>query len=106
MKQRIALLFLLLIMGSAVYAQTRSISGQVIDKKTREPLPFLNVVLFGTTIGTMTDDNGVYTLPGLKSGVYRVQVSGVGYKTMYRPNSNSLRKTSDWILRLRRVRSC
>ncbi len=85
MKQRIALLFLLLIMGSAVYAQTRSISGQIIDKRTREPLPFLNVVLFGTTIGTMSDDNGIYTLSGVKSGVYRVQVSGVGYKTYVSP---------------------
>lgn len=68
-----------------ITAQTRSVGGRVIDKKSREPLPYLNVVLFGTATGTATDDNGSFSIEGLKAGIYRIQVSGIGYKTHITP---------------------
>ncbi|MGL4994299.1 MAG: TonB-dependent receptor [Bacteroidales bacterium] len=62
-----------------------SIRGLVIDKKTREPLPFVNVVIWNSTIGSQTDLDGKFVIEDQKSGNYRLQVSSVGYKTYVSP---------------------
>ncbi|MDR6240907.1 SusC/RagA family TonB-linked outer membrane protein [Aureibacter tunicatorum] len=43
-------------------AQSRVITGQVIDANSNEPLPGVNVILKGTTVGTVTDIEGNYSL--------------------------------------------
>jgi len=43
-------------------AQRITVTGTVSDASTREPMPGVNIVIQGTTIGTMTDLNGKYTL--------------------------------------------
>ena len=43
-------------------AQTTKVSGKVVDFVSREPLPFINVVFKGTTVGTTTDFDGNYVL--------------------------------------------
>lgn len=58
-------LFLTLLVGvlvTTLYAQTRTVSGTVTDKETREPLIGANVLVKGTTVGTVTDVDGKYTL--------------------------------------------
>lgn len=55
------LLFLLGISTLTVSAQTRTITGKVIDSDGL-PLPGVNVVLQGTTTGTVTDTDGNYSL--------------------------------------------
>ncbi|HRB18899.1 MAG TPA: carboxypeptidase-like regulatory domain-containing protein, partial [Chitinophagales bacterium] len=45
-----------------VYAQNRSLSGTVSDAATGEALIGVNVTGKGTTIGTVTDIDGKYTL--------------------------------------------
>lgn len=62
-----------------------SIRGSVIDKKTREPLPFVNVIIWNSTIGTQTDLDGKFVIEDQKSGNYRLQVSSIGYKTFVSP---------------------
>ena len=47
---------------TALYAQTHTVSGTVIDKDANEPLIGANVLIKGTTIGTVTDLDGKYTL--------------------------------------------
>ncbi len=44
-----------------VNAQT-SVKGRVLDANTNEPLPFINIVFKGTTIGTTTDFDGHYII--------------------------------------------
>lgn len=44
------------------YAQERVVSGRVVEAETEEPLPGVNVVVPGTTIGTTTDFDGNYSL--------------------------------------------
>lgn len=51
--------FFLCIVG---YAQKRTISGTVTDKDLKEPLIGVNVLLKGTTTGTVTDMDGNYTI--------------------------------------------
>ncbi len=43
-------------------AQKTKIMGKVIDVATREPMPFVNVYIRGTTIGVRTDFHGEYAL--------------------------------------------
>ena len=52
--------------GSSYHGRDRlndsdaNVFGHVLDKKTGEHLPFINVLLKGTTIGTTTDNSGHY----------------------------------------------
>lgn len=61
-----------------------SVHGHVLDKNTGEHVPFLVVSLKGTTVGTSTADSGHYFLEHLPEGDFVLQVSGVGYKTVYK----------------------
>ena len=63
--RRIFTFFLTFLLGmfvTALYAQTHTVSGTVIDKDANEPLIGANVLIKGTTIGTVTDLDGKYTL--------------------------------------------
>lgn len=42
--------------------QAQQVSGKVLDAANQEPLIGVNVVIKGTTQGTSTDADGVYTL--------------------------------------------
>jgi len=44
------------------FLQQLTITGKVIDSQTGEPMPGVNIVVKGTTFGTMSDINGNYTL--------------------------------------------
>lgn len=56
------------------------IHGRVFDAKNNEPVPFANVVVWNTTIGTITDIDGNYSISGLKPGYIELRVSSVGFK--------------------------
>ena len=60
MRKSLALLLTFFLCVTA-YAQ-KTISGTVIDKDLNEPLIGVNVLLKGTTIGTVTDFDGKYSL--------------------------------------------
>lgn len=60
------------------FAQS-AVSGQVTDAKG-EPLVGVNVLVKGTTNGTMTDENGRYNLPGTASGNVLV-FSSIGFSS-------------------------
>ena len=66
-----------------IFAQTIpriSISGQIIDKVTGNPLSDVNVFLSGTTLGDVTDENGKYLIRRVPLGTYELVVSMMGYK--------------------------
>lgn len=76
-----ALLALFLLLPSApAWAQTGTITGVVVDAETGETLIGANVVLDGTTIGSTTDLDGRYTIPGVDPGQYAVRFSYIGYQ--------------------------
>ena len=57
------------------------IYGHVIDSQTGEHLPYIVVVLKGTTIGVATDNSGHYVIRHVPEGDFVIEVSAVGYKT-------------------------
>jgi hypothetical protein len=56
------------------------VKGTVTDARSRAPLPFVNVLLEGTTQGATTDIEGRFTMDNVKPGLYNVVVSSVGYQ--------------------------
>ncbi|GLU53901.1 hypothetical protein Dfri01_33620 [Dyadobacter frigoris] len=58
--------------------------GRVIDEETNKPLEFVSVYITNSTIGTLTNDNGGFSLM-LDPGKYEVVVSLVGYAPIVHP---------------------
>ncbi len=74
------LLALCFVIGALGNAQEGTIKGQVYDEEINDVLPFANVILKGTSIGSTTDFDGNYALD-VKPGTYTVVFSFVGYQT-------------------------
>ena len=85
---KMALLTLASVMSWTSHAQTREISGKVVDADGAD-LQFVNVVLLSLpdsliVTGTMTDEQGLFRMTAdLNSGV--VQLSSLGYQTVHLP---------------------
>ena len=71
-------LSLALAIGSALPAQSGIIKGKVTDALNNEPIPFANVLILGTDIGTTTDAEGDYEITGLEPKLYDVRASYLG----------------------------
>ena len=59
-----------------------NITGHVVDSETGEHMPYYTIRLLGTSIGTLTDASGHYTLRNLNPGNYTIEALCTGYKTM------------------------
>ncbi len=75
----IVILLCLLPFGSPAQTTTVTMIGTVTDDQTGEPLPFANVYLNNSSIGTTTDEQGRYTLTNLPVGNLDMAVSYLGY---------------------------
>ena len=56
------------------------ISGKVVDIETQQTLPFVNIWIEGTTTGTTSDENGMYTISNVDVGRYALSASMIGYE--------------------------
>ncbi len=83
--KRIAPFILFLCFVLKMFAVEYQIKGTVIDKSTRQPLEFVNVLVVGLGIGASTDSNGNFTITQVPPGIYRLQASFLGYKTALTP---------------------
>ncbi|CAN5245461.1 TonB-dependent receptor [soil metagenome] len=81
-------LFLIMLLTNAtLWAQGNNVtvSGTVKDKTAGIPLPYVNVILKAAQdstfiTGTITNEDGLFTLPNIQQGSYVVEVSSLGYK--------------------------
>ncbi len=100
-KHFINLIFLNLILASTLLAESleqrpvtdANIFGHVIDKSTGEHVPFINILIEGTRIGTLTDATGHYILSNLPPGNHVLIVQGLGYETTRRSFTAIARQT-------------
>ncbi|MBC8487574.1 MAG: carboxypeptidase-like regulatory domain-containing protein, partial [Bacteroidetes bacterium] len=68
-----------------VFSQSGTLKGKIVDKETREPVPFANIILElgGTLIGGATSDfEGNYIIKPIPPGTYDLKATYVGYKTV------------------------
>jgi TonB-dependent starch-binding outer membrane protein SusC len=65
----------------AAQDETGGVRGQVIDQATGEAVPYVQILIEGTTRGTVTSRDGRFQIGELRPGAYTVQVRSIGYKT-------------------------
>ncbi len=81
-------LYIILFIGFSIihfsaFSQKAQLKGKVIDASNNEAIPFANVLVEGTQIGSTTDFDGNFIITGLTPGYVKLRVSFVGYKTTY-----------------------
>jgi len=74
----VLILMLSLLLGNYAMAQQSVLTGKVTDSSSGETLPGVSIVVKGTTNGTITNMDGIFTLGVNKGDI--VQFSFVGYK--------------------------
>lgn len=77
---RIFLLMLATVFSQFTFAQTKTISGNVTDSDNGEPLIGVTIVIDGTTIGTVSDVMGHYSLAVSDANTV-LRYSFIGYRT-------------------------
>ncbi len=86
---RLFLTTILLAFWSSSFAQiTQTIRGVVLDKQAESPLVGAAVVIEGTKplLGSVTDENGVFSIPNVPIGRYQLQISFIRYNASTLPN--------------------
>ena len=86
MKKSLLLVFLLSCFTKIAFGQNATLSGIVKDIKSKMPLPYVNIVLKNAkdsvfVSGTVSDEEGHFSLPNIKSNAYILQLSYIGYQT-------------------------
>ncbi|MCB0258309.1 MAG: carboxypeptidase-like regulatory domain-containing protein, partial [Calditrichaeota bacterium] len=56
-----------------------TITGQLVDAQTGDPLIGANVLIDGTLLGASTDLDGLFVVTGVPAGTYTIVVDYVGY---------------------------
>jgi len=76
------------------------IQGRVTDKSSSEAIPFADVVVRGTRLGTYTKTDGTFLIPGVSQGSHEVVVSIVGYASVLKSVKVYGGKTSELTVEL------
>ncbi len=82
---KIVVIFFVLFAAFSFYGnsqQSYKLSGKVTNTRST-PLPASTVYLLNTNEGAVSDEKGNFSIKDLQAGKYVVQVSSVGYVTMY-----------------------
>jgi hypothetical protein len=77
--------FMLLLIAELLFAQqplTQTIRGTVTDHASNQSMPFVTVVVSGTSSGTISDNSGNFTLSKIPVGRYSIQASMIGYESV------------------------
>jgi len=73
-------LFAFTLMSFSTLAQG-IIRGKITNPVNNQPVGFANVLILGTELGAISDENGNYEVQNVPPGLYNVRASFVGYKT-------------------------
>lgn len=79
------IVFFAFLISKGLMAQEAAVKGRVVETLNNEPMPFVNVIVSGTSIGAVTDVDGNFQLNGLTPGFVRIQASFVGYHSALSP---------------------
>ncbi|TES93176.1 MAG: TonB-dependent receptor [Candidatus Cloacimonadota bacterium] len=75
-------LLLIFSISIAFAGVTGKISGRITDASTGEPLPGVNVVIDGTSMGGAANVNGQYFILNVPVGTFSLTATMIGYKSM------------------------
>ena len=80
--QYIFIMCILFGLNFQIHAQTGVIKGRVTNQINDEPIPFINVVVEGTTTFGSTNVDGYYQITNLNPGIYNIKASCLGFKNL------------------------
>lgn len=90
--KRVSIICFLTLCGLGSFAQTAfvTLSGMVKDNRTKTSIPYVNVVVKNEkdsafVSGTVTGEDGRFTLEKIKPGSYFLEISFMGYETKLQP---------------------
>ncbi|WP_431134366.1 TonB-dependent receptor [Psychroserpens mesophilus] len=87
--------FVLLSLVMQTLWSQNTIQGKVSDTNNNDPLVFVNVYLPELEKGTVTDENGEFTLKNIPNGNYKIVISFIGYETYSQTISLPLSESLD-----------
>ncbi|WP_221393223.1 DUF5686 and carboxypeptidase-like regulatory domain-containing protein [Dyadobacter sp. NIV53] len=97
---RFVLIFGISILGYDVtVAQTTTIRGTIKDEKTGETLPYVSVIIPGTTMGTSADIDGKYALT-LDGTNPTIKFTYIGYESIVKPITPGISQVMDIKMRV------
>ena len=76
---KIYLKIFLLIFSITCNSQNNSLAGKI--SYGLENLPYVNIYIQNTKLGTSSNEDGYYQIKNIPSGTYKIVVSSLGYKT-------------------------
>ncbi|WP_333780790.1 TonB-dependent receptor [Tenacibaculum pacificus] len=88
------LLLILTVFSVNLFAQTPKknlskigiVSGKVIDKVSKEALPYVNIIIKNTSdkilTGGITNDDGTFSIKNISEGKNTIEIQFIGYKTV------------------------
>ena len=76
-----SLVFFLLFVSFAINAQI-TVKGVILDEKN-QPIPYANIIVHKTTLGTSSDFDGNFKIT-LKKNKGKLQISLLGFKTVFK----------------------
>jgi len=79
---RRAVFVALMMVPLCIFGQGATVTGVITDN-LGTTLPGVTVIIDGTTIGTISDFDGVYTLAVEAAGTYTIHYSYIGFKSVY-----------------------
>lgn len=87
--RRIIFLSLVWMMATLGWGQNRQISGQVVDRDTKDPIPQVTIQLLSAAdsafvAGALTGDDGAFRLNASENGRYILRFTSVGYQREHR----------------------
>lgn len=68
--------------AAVAWGTTGILYGRVHDSETNVSLPGVNIIIAGTTIGSVTDSSGEFQINYLSAGEHEVRFSLIGYSTV------------------------
>lgn len=75
---------LLLIFNSVLFGQkTYSIKGKVTDALDKDPLIGVSILVAEAKMGTISNENGDFTINGIRKGTYQLRFSYIGHSTKF-----------------------
>ncbi|MDY3068862.1 MAG: carboxypeptidase-like regulatory domain-containing protein [Parabacteroides sp.] len=89
MKRFLSLVCLLFLFVAVAYSQGYTIKGRVIDRLSRQPIEYANVLVVGGNnngVGAATDMDGNFVIEKVKPGICKLSVSYLGYKSVVTPD--------------------
>jgi hypothetical protein len=81
MKRQLLLACIILTLSTPLIfsGTTGKIAGTITDADNGEPLPGVNIVLEGTTMGAVTNLDGYFVILNVPPGSYSIKASYIGY---------------------------